>query len=245
MITLSHGLKNILRPIRNSVRRVADMVSWDPWTNRSWSQEGEDLILNRMLEDKVTGFYVDVGAHHPKRFSNTHLFYRRGWSGINIDAMPGSMKLFSKLRRRDTNLEIGIDQEASSVDYYIFNETALNGFSSELANERHNSETPYFIKQIIQVEVKTLSEVLSQYANGRTIDFMSVDVEGFDLRVLKSNDWIKYRPKIVLAEILASNLDELSRDELVKFMSDKGYEVCAKTANTVFFVDGCSREHTA
>ena len=58
----------------------------------SFSQEGEDLVLARIFEGKKNGFYVDIGAHHPTRFSNTHYFYRRGWSGINIDAMPGSMK---------------------------------------------------------------------------------------------------------------------------------------------------------
>ena len=51
----------------------------------SFSQEGEDLILNRFLGKKEKGFYVDIGAHDPKRFSNTNIFYERGWTGINID----------------------------------------------------------------------------------------------------------------------------------------------------------------
>ncbi len=53
----------------------------------SFSQEGEDRILAALLglrEARKPGFYVDVGAHHPERFSNTLIFYNRGWRGINI-----------------------------------------------------------------------------------------------------------------------------------------------------------------
>ncbi|MCX2716544.1 hypothetical protein OQH61_02215 [Helicobacter sp. MIT 21-1697] len=76
--------------------------------NKSYAQQGEDLILQEMLNNIQYGFYVDVGAHHPFRFSNTYLFYQKGWKGINIDAMPNSMKLFSRFRPRDINIECGI-----------------------------------------------------------------------------------------------------------------------------------------
>lgn len=76
--------------------------------HKSYSQEGEDMILSRIFGDKKNGFYVDVGAHHPFRFSNTYLFYKRGWLGINIDAMPGSMRLFDRFRKNDINIESAI-----------------------------------------------------------------------------------------------------------------------------------------
>ena len=78
------------------------------FATKSYSQEGEDLLLRRIFEHQKIGFYVDVGAHHPFRFSNTYLLYKRGWRGINIDAMPGSMRLFRKFRPRDTNIECGV-----------------------------------------------------------------------------------------------------------------------------------------
>lgn len=90
--------------------------------NLSFSQEGEDMILRKLLDRKTTGFYIDVGAHHPQRFSNTYFFYLKGWSGINIDPIPGRMKLFNQLRNRDINLEIGISESKKSLTYYIFNE---------------------------------------------------------------------------------------------------------------------------
>lgn len=67
--------KNILKfALKNLAKRVFGCLTWDQWHQRSWSQEGEDLILRRIFENKNTGFYVDVGAHHPKRFSNTIFF---------------------------------------------------------------------------------------------------------------------------------------------------------------------------
>ncbi|MFM6346540.1 MAG: hypothetical protein ACKPFK_15520, partial [Dolichospermum sp.] len=90
--------------------------------NISYSQEGEDLILARFFEKEKNGFYVDIGAHHPQRFSNTYYFYLKGWSGINIDAMPGSMKIFDDLRPLDINLEIPISDKSEILTYYEFDE---------------------------------------------------------------------------------------------------------------------------
>src|SRR5690349_18351333 len=81
---------------------------------RSYSQEGEDMVLRRVFEHKAHGFYVDVGAHHPMRFSNTYFFYRRGWRGINIDARPGSKREFDRARPRDINVECGVAQVAGA-----------------------------------------------------------------------------------------------------------------------------------
>ena len=227
--------KYITYPIKNTLKRIFDFFTWDEWCTRSWSQEGEDMVLCRIFEKKNSGFYVDIGAHHPKRFSNTYAFYQKGWSGINIDAMPGSMRLFHKWRPRDINLEIGIGQIAGSFDYYIFNESALNGFSSQLSEEREKEDNLYYIKDIIKVDVFPLKDVLDKHIDGKSIDFLSVDVEGLDLEVLQSNDWSKYRPKYVLAEMLKSSLHDLETDPVVQFMNECGYIIYAKQVNTVFF----------
>ena len=135
----------IPQPIKDFLRRIIYAYRWDPWQRSSWSQEGEDLILARIFGDKPDGFYVDVGAHHPQRFSNTYYFYRRGWRGINIDAMPGSMLAFNRLRPLDINIELGIGSQPGKLNFYMFNEPALNGFAKDLADSRDQSDTPYKI----------------------------------------------------------------------------------------------------
>jgi FkbM family methyltransferase len=201
---------------------------------RSYSQEGEDRVLARVLEQAADGFYVDVGAHHPMRFSNTLLFYRRGWSGVNIDATPGSMRLFEKYRPRDANIEAGIGLTAGTIPFYVFNEPAINSFDRELSESRNVA--PYKIEEIIDVRVLPLKEVLQERLPPKNIpSFLSVDVEGHDLEVLRSNDWSNFRPTYVLAECLGATIEEAMQGPVSLFMSSVGYKCFAKTVNTVFY----------
>ncbi len=207
--------------------------------NIYYSQQGEDIILSKLFWGKDKGFYLDVGAFHPQRFSNTYYFYLQGWKGINIDAKPGSMKLFNKIRPNDINLEIPISDKQETLTYYEFNEPALNGFSEEISKERDGLRN-YQIIAKKDLKTYTLSEVLDKYLpEGQAIDFMNVDVEGLDEKVLKSNNWKKYRPKIVLVEDLqASTLlssGKINESTIVEFMEKIGYVLHITLGNTLIF----------
>ncbi|AJI45711.1 FkbM family methyltransferase [Francisella tularensis] len=229
-------VKAVLPKIVKEKLRYFRNTYLDGYATKSYSQEGEDLILKRIFEYKKKGFYVDVGAHHPKRFSNTYHFYKKGWNGINIDAMPGSMKLFNKLRPRDINIENPISDKIETLTYYAFNEPALNGFSKEISEER-DGQGNYFIKFTKDIQTLTLAEVLNKnLSEHQKIDFLSIDVEGLDFIVLKSHDFEKYRPKVILIEILKSRLTDIFDNEIVKFLYTKNYLVYAKSVNTVFFI---------
>ena len=179
---------------------------------------------------------MDVGAYDPQRFSNTYYFYLKGWKGINIDAMPDSMKRFNALRSRDINLEISIYNEPNILTYYQFDESALNTFSLSLSEQRE-SKTNYKIVSQTQLPTQTLAKVLDDYLpNGQSIDFLSIDVEGVDYEVLTSNDWNKYKPNIILVEDLeVSSLANLNKSKTYLFLQDKGYILIAKTMRTLIF----------
>ena len=207
----------------------------DGYALKSYSHEGEDVILRRLFDKQQTGFYVDVGAHHPKRFSNTQFFYKKGWKGINIDAMPSSMSLFNRLRPRDINLEIPISDKKQKLKYYMFNEPALNGFSKELAEKRDGKDNYKIVSEQV-METSTLEEILEKYLPyGKGIDFITIDVEGLDLQVLKSNNWERFRPKFVLVEILGSSINDIANSKECNYLAGFEYEVFAKTVNTVIF----------
>lgn len=200
---------------------------------RSFAQNGEDLILDRLLEQARIGFYVDVGAHHPVRFSNTYLFYRRGWRGINIDAQPGSMRLFRKHRPRDINIECGVAAKAGTLSYFRFNEPALNTFDENEA--RLKDAAPYRIVDRVEVGVRPLGELLAEFLPaGQAIDFMSVDVEGLDAEVLGSNDWKRFRPRFLLAETLRTDILAIASNPTVRLLGEVGYKPVAKAYNTTF-----------
>jgi len=204
--------------------------------HRTYSQEGEDFILARFFDSKRDGFFVDVGAHHPHRFSNTYLLYRRGWRGVNIDAMPGSMRKFERYRPRDINIEAAVGSAAGSATYYMFNEPALNTFDAALVAERQFP--PWKVIRQVSLPIIPLADILGKVVpQGQAIDLLTVDVEGNDLEVLRSSDWKRFRPRIVLAETLGRRFDDLRADPAVMFLESLGYVPAAKTFNTTFMVD--------
>ena len=203
----------------------------------SYSQEGEDLVLARILGNLniSTGFFVDIGAHHPARFSNTYYFYRRGWHGINVDALPGTKKLFQRVRPRDITIESGVGSQEGLLKYFAFNEPALNTFSEQEAKKK--DRPPYHIVDTIQIPVVTLKKILDDHLpSGMQIDFMTIDAEGFDHEIIISNDWSRYRPRVLLVELLNTEIQNLDSNPTAQILSQYNYRIMAKTFNTFFFV---------
>lgn len=223
--------------IPNFVRKIALKIFGPPFAEFTYSQEGEDIVLFRLLGGRKNGVYVDVGAHHPFKYSNTYKFYQQGWSGVNIDGMPGSMEAFRRYRGRDTNVETLISKEPKKLVYYAFNEPALNTVNAELAHSRDGKDG-YKIIKTYDLQSKTLGEVLRSCLPPNTkIDFMTVDVESLDLEVLESNDWEKYMPELVVVESLATenSLESLRDCPVYQFLTQKGYTVYSKLSNTLIF----------
>ena len=212
--------------------------------SRSYSQQAEDMILRCLFQSRGSGFYVDVGAHHPTRYSNTRYFYARGWRGINIDALPGIMDLFKAARPKDINLQVGVSAQAQTLNYYRFNDPAVNGFC--LSEDRLKELEPQFkLVDIVPVKTMPLRSILSEHLPaGTAIDFLSIDVEGLEMEVLESNDWERFHPTVVLAEDLnAYTLKEVVDSPVTAFMSRVGYTACAKAPHTIFYLRNGSFTH--
>ncbi len=219
---------------------------WLPLGRISFAQEGEDLVLARLMGDLRggKGFFVDIGAHHPTRFSNTYYFYKRGWSGINIDPLPGTMRRFKRLRRRDLTIECGVSGSQGELTYYMFNEPALNTFSRSEA-EKKNQGVYRIIDQKI-IPVQTLATLLEEHLKpGTNIDFMTIDAENLDHEVVLSGDWNRFRPRYLLVELLGFTLERMAEHPTTQFLATVGYAPCAKTVNTVFFIDTALQKREA
>ena len=207
------------------------------YAQRSYAQEGEDLLLERILGKQGKGFYVDVGAHHPVRFSNTFLFYKRGWRGINIEPNPRLAELLKRYRPNDINLELGISERSGELSYWMFDEPALNSFDRELSAKR-DQETEYSLIGTRKVKVARLDKVLEEHLlPDIAIDFMSIDTEGHDLSVLRSNDWERFRPKWLLVESIAQESPGNMQSEQHHFLQQHSYDLYAKTLNTYIYKD--------
>jgi FkbM family methyltransferase len=151
----------------------------------SYSQNREDVILNALLKNVNKGFYVDVGANHPVTDSVTKHFYEHDWNGINIEPATNLFALLEADRPRDTNVKVGISNQVGELK---FREYPLGDF--------------YYAKEYIdqEVPVTTLAKLLAQYAPNKKIDFMKIDIEGYEFEAVEGNDWEKYRPTVVCIE---------------------------------------------
>lgn len=203
--------------------------------NASWSQEGEDVLLARIFADQLSGVYVDVGAHHPKRFSNTLWAYRRGWWGINIDAAPGSRRLFERSRPRDVNLECIIGDEPGEATLHVFHASALN---TSIPERRAFIEANTGLKSLaLTVPQRRLESVLEEWLPaGTPIDFLTVDVEGAEIAVLQSNDWDLYRPRVIIVELAGAILETVNQAPVSKFLVERGYTPVSLLYHSVFFI---------
>lgn len=206
----------------------------------SWSQAGEDAMLLPFLGDRrddasYKGFYVDVGAHHPVLFSNTKIFSDRGWRGINVDASADAIDKLKRERSRDINVNVGIGVESGELDYYRMSLPAMNTFSREFAEK--SAKEGVKILGVVKVPVVTLREILERYLPcGQHIDFMSIDCEGLDLSILKSNDWTRYRPDFILVEIHTGGKNwEIPTCPVTRFMNEQGYEFVGQGVVTTLY----------
>ncbi len=208
-----------------------------PNVKSHYSQEGEDISLARIFTGQNSGFFVDVGAHHPFRFSNTYWAYQKGWSGVNIDATPGSAKLFKRWRPRDLSIESCIGSGESSIDYVVYSEPALNTYASNRVEVLGTSE--YKAKETVRLQTRRLDSLLSEAFTGKpdpVIDFLSIDVEGSEMDVLKSNDWSRFKSRIIVIEILGKTLSTVSSSAEYQFLTNLGYVPVSMLYHSVIFV---------
>lgn len=199
-----------------------------------YSQSGEDIIVRKIF-NKKRGFYVDVGAYHPKHYSNTYLFYKDGWKGINIDPNKDAIKLFNIYRPKDINIQCGISQTQQELPYFRFSHPSCNTFSQENAQELMQKKWIEFLgKESIQCF--PLGEILHKHVPvDITIDLLTIDTEGFDLQVLESNDWNTYVPKAIIIESTIFDPATPETNEIYSFLIAQGYSLHAFTGMSLIF----------
>ena len=157
----------------------------------SYSQFGEDIIINKYFKSFI-GTYVDIGCYHPIKYSNTALFYKKGWSGTNIDLNQTSISLFNFSRLRDKNILACLSSKEEWVDVYLDNEfSALNSTNKEnIKNFKINN----FKKN--KIKTKIFPKIIKQ-----KFDFLNIDCEGNDYKILKTINLKKFKPKLICVEV--------------------------------------------
>ncbi len=180
------------------------------------SQYREDMVIGTLFSHKRQGLYVDVGANDPDIFSNTKLFYNKGWGGINVEPDTNLHTKLCTRRDRDINLNVGAGPEPGLMTFYRMSADTLSSFNKEAAIQAGKLYGATLISEE-PIPVMKLADILAENLKGREIDFLSVDAEGYDLAVLKSNDWVRYRPSVIIVEI------NVGGDQIILFLQQHDY----------------------
>jgi len=181
-----------------------NLKGMEDWFNVYYSQNMEDLILKSFFLHQKKGFYIDVGAHDPEYFSVTKLFYDLGWSGINVEPQIKYHERLESARKRDINLNIAVSNfrgKAMITEYP--NADGLSTLSSKMVESYKTDKVFGEVtneSRRYKVNTMSLSAIFKKYCNEREVNFLKIDVEGFEEEVLLSNDWVLYRPWVICIE---------------------------------------------
>ena len=221
-------LRSLLRllPRKNwgNFVQTSEVAGFNNAFSISWSQGGEDLALLHAIAGKRDGLFIDVGAHHPYRFSVTHHLSRIGWRGVNVDANGELIKIFNQERKRDINICAAVGTE-NSYTFTIFKEPALSSVNNEWKDKFQADG--WEVERTVTVPGITLREIYDQNFLKECIDLLSIDAEGSDFNVLKSMDFESLEkdrfPRFLLLEAAPPVKSALKTDS-VEFAIGLGYE---------------------
>jgi FkbM family methyltransferase len=205
----------------------------------TYAQTGEDRLIHALLagagiDDSHRGFYVDVGANDPVRNSNTFMFYRRGWRGITVEAQPAFVEQHRRVRPRDRAVCAAVSDEAREL---TLTEFPNEGFAT--VEDAPQWAERQAIRQRQRVSPRTLTDILESEGAPERFEFLSVDVEGHDLHVLRSLDFSRFRPLLIAVEIVGLRIVDgaLEKDPIVEFLAARDYEAVGYAVFNGYFLD--------
>ncbi len=214
---------------------------FQPPGRRSYAQCGEDMIAAHVLIELLKieqPSYLDIGAHHATRLSNTYYFYRRGGVGVCVEPDPTLHAAIQRKRPRDLCLNVGIGTgtETQKQDFYIRQDRYLNSFTPPLADQSAASPGER-VQSIVPIDLVPINNLLTRHFTAPP-NFLSLDTEGMDLKILRAIDFGRTRPELLCVETLdfASQAKDM---EITPYLQSVGYRVYADTfINTLYVEEG-------
>ncbi len=232
-----NGLKNLGIDINN-------FGKFNMLDKRTTSQAGEDSILAYIVAvlgipfDKCN--YIDLGANHPKEMNNTYFFYTHGARGILVEANPQLIPALRLYRNRDIILNNCVDAKSGDfVDFYILNVDGLSTSNVDSVNEVIELNSSVNVKEKVSIETISVNDIIERYLKDCPV-ILSVDIEGKDMEVLSSINFNKYRPLIIIVEMIEYSTQLMvgqKNENILNLMKDNDYVEFAFTGINSIFID--------
>lgn len=168
------------------------MLSRNSW---SLSQAGQDYwVFGEVFNERRGGYFLDVGAHDGLTISNTYLLEKRyGWTGLCVEANPSTFRKLAGNRRAKC-LNVCLDRDEGEVEFAL--RDVLGGIVDPTLDNRASDMNG----SIIRVKTVPLQKLLKEHAAPQVIDYLSIDIEGAEERVLGSFDFTAYRFNCITIE---------------------------------------------
>jgi FkbM family methyltransferase len=200
----------------------------------SFSQQGEDLVLFHLLRDMLqiqAPTYLDVGAGDPIQANNTYLLHWNGGHGVLVEPNPAHQASLKMHRPHDVIVQAGVGTaDAREAPYYVFKDNpALNTFSADDVAVRRREAGHEVVAEVLKMPLFTINELIEKHL-GHAPDLLSIDIEGWDLAVLRTLDYEKYRPAVIIAESLPTG-------PIPSFLASKRYRLRGASMYNAIFVD--------
>ena len=202
---------------------------------KSYSQFNDDIFIKNFFKNKTVGTYVDIGCHHPFKLNNTYLLYKKGWNGLNIDLMKINIDLFNIWRPGDKNICSAVSNKNKISSVYIPNNNILSteiSIQKSYANtiKRHHKNS--FIKK--KILISTFENIIKNYkVNLEKFDFLKIDIEGEDYKVLKNINLKKYKPTLICIEDGIEKKENIKK--ISKYLKSIKYKLIFRSPVNLFY----------
>jgi FkbM family methyltransferase len=210
-------------------------------TKTTYSQAGEDAILAYLFAVLGIPFakctYLDLGANRPKEMSNTYFFYEQGASGTLVEANPALIPALQKERSGDVVLNRCIAPESGhAIPFHVL---SVDGLSTpEDVTALLAAHPDVKLLETVNVETISVNEILAGMESVPLL--MNIDVEGMEMEILRSIDFTKYRPMVLVLEMIPYSKKlpvGQKNQEILAFLQEKGYTEYAFTGINSIFLD--------
>lgn len=233
-------MNNYIAKMENSMKEMHNSIEH---MNMSFSQSGEDSVINYI--SSATGrkikTYLDLGANHAVHYSNTYNFYTRGARGVLLEANPElAMELVEKRPEDIVINKCLAEKSGEKLDFYIMNGDGLSTCDYNAVQNFIKENPALKVTKKITIDSITINEIIDEYFPENAPDVMNIDIEGMELAVLKMMNFEKFRPLVIICEMIeyksVITIGE-KNNEILEFMKKNDYVEFAFTGINSIFID--------
>jgi FkbM family methyltransferase len=192
---------------------------------RSYAQWGEDSLVWDYFHRKPRGFFIEVGANDPIILSQTYLLEQNGWEGILVEPQAKCCVELRRSRPRSKVVQAACGAPEQKGKALL--RVAAADVLSMLATQTADDDVTF--AGTVEVDLVTLDDLLAECGNPKP-DFVSIDVEGGELDVLKGFALAKHRPDLLLME------DHVQDLRLHFYLRRQGYKLIKRTGSNNWYI---------